>query len=57
MRHPERSTYSLIRGIRNYACCQNDFYFSSLLCDDVQPNLLDNETAVGCTLDFHTPVK
>mmetsp|Transcript_44535 Transcript_44535/g.59080 ORF Transcript_44535/g.59080 Transcript_44535/m.59080 type:complete len:102 (+) Transcript_44535:1174-1479(+) len=54
--HPERSKYELLRGIRKFPCCNNDFYFSTLLCDGVQTNLLDNTTAVGCKNRFHRPV-
>ena len=53
--HPERSVYDRMRGIRNYACCQQDFYFSTLVCDGVQENLLDNVTVVGCQTRFHRP--
>ena len=46
--HPERSVYPLSKGIRHYPCCENDFYFSTLLGKDIKPNLLDNETVIGC---------
>ena len=53
--HPERSGFKLMRGIRNYPCCDNDFYFNTLICDGVQPNLLDDERTVGCSMKFHNP--
>ena len=54
--HPERSEYQRLRGIRQWPCCGNDFYFSTLLCDGVMNNLLDNETAIGCVTKFHKPL-
>ena len=55
--HPGRSEYNLRRGIRVYPCCQNEFYFSTLLCDGVQKNLLDNDVLLGCQTRFHRPVQ
>ena len=51
--HPQASQFDRLRGIRQYPCCEKDFYFSTLLCDGVQPNLLDNTLIVGCQTKFH----
>ena len=37
-----------------WPCCEKDFYFNTLIVD-VNPNLLDNETALGCATKFHRP--
>ena len=53
--HPQKSEYIRLEGIRRYLCCNEKFYFSTLICDGVQPNLLDNDTIVGCRNKFHRP--
>ena len=53
--HPKPSVYDRLRGIRHYPCCQNDFYFSTLVCDGVQPNLMDHTLSIGCKNRFHKP--
>ena len=33
--HPERSQYTFPWGTRKYPCCQNEFYYGTLICDGV----------------------
>ena len=53
--HPESSSYDIVQGVRRYACCGQEFNFSNLLCDGVQPNLLEDTLTVGCKNRFHRP--
>ena len=41
--------------MRRYTCCGKEFNFSNLLCDGVQPNILDDILTVGCQNRFHRP--
>ena len=33
--HPQKSEYIRLEGIRRYLCCNEKFYFSTLICDGV----------------------
>ena len=54
--HPEKSTHVRPWGHRHYDCCEQDFHFSTLVCDGVQENLLDSVLLTGCKTRFHKPV-